>query len=325
MTRAARQQRQRRHQSGSSAGGVAILFGDEGSDFITTTTTAAEVFAGEAMTSFWMARARTGLMVNEGDDWIEGGEGFDGLSGENSDLFFNSAIIGHDVLWGQGNDTDYDGESGDDIMVMATASTAPTACSALTGRPTRAKSQSQAAAGNLLATPSTSHRASSTAQTGLTIRDRWTRLKGLRRKFNDRSSDNSPTGAVGGVAGLVVAATDSMLLSQNLSLTRNLETLVKLTPGALRGQTVGTDADPFSALAKDTTVFNPQTGGDILLGGAGSDRSSVRPATTSSMAIAAERSHRGPCHQDCTGALVTNLASGGTDGSSTAWPRSERT
>ena len=57
-------------------------------------------------------------MGNEGDDWIEGGEGLDGLSGENSDLFFNSPIIGHDVLNGQGNDTDYDGESGDDIMVQ---------------------------------------------------------------------------------------------------------------------------------------------------------------------------------------------------------------
>ena len=57
-------------------------------------------------------------MGNEGDDWIEGGDGFDGLSGENSELFFNCPIIGHDVLNGQGNDTDYDGESGDDIMVQ---------------------------------------------------------------------------------------------------------------------------------------------------------------------------------------------------------------
>ncbi len=57
-------------------------------------------------------------MGNEGDDWIEGGEGFDSLSGENSELFFNSPIIGHDILDGQGNDTDYDGENGDDIMVQ---------------------------------------------------------------------------------------------------------------------------------------------------------------------------------------------------------------
>ena len=57
------------------------------------------------------------LMGNEGNDWIEGGDGFDGLAGDNSELFFNSTIIGHDILWGQGNDADYDGESGDDIML----------------------------------------------------------------------------------------------------------------------------------------------------------------------------------------------------------------
>ena len=55
-------------------------------------------------------------MGNEGDDWIEGGDSFDTLAGENSELFFNSTIIGHDVLNGRGNDNDYDAESGDDIM-----------------------------------------------------------------------------------------------------------------------------------------------------------------------------------------------------------------
>ncbi len=59
----------------------------------------------------------TTIMGNEGDDWIEGGEGFDDVSGGNSELFFNSIVDGHDILNGQGNDTDYDGENGDDIMV----------------------------------------------------------------------------------------------------------------------------------------------------------------------------------------------------------------
>ena len=71
----------------------------------------------QATTSSSAAPHADGLMGNEGDDWIEGGEGFDGLSGENSELFFNSIIDGHDILNGQGNDTDYDGENGDDIMV----------------------------------------------------------------------------------------------------------------------------------------------------------------------------------------------------------------
>src|SRR5258708_20520433 len=56
------------------------------------------------------------LLGNEGDDWMEGGGGFDTIAGENSELFFNSPIIGHDVLFGHGDETDYDAESGDDIM-----------------------------------------------------------------------------------------------------------------------------------------------------------------------------------------------------------------
>ena len=60
-----------------------------------------------------------------------------------------------------------------------------------------------------------------------------------------------------------------MLLSQNVSLINGLEEFLKLAPGALRGQTVGADATPFAALPVDTTVFDPQNGGDILLGGGG--------------------------------------------------------
>ncbi len=82
---------------------------------VTDTT---EVFAGEGNDFILGGTAPDVLLGNEGDDWIEGGEGFDGLSGENSELFFNSPIVGHDILNGQGNDTDYDGENGDDIMVQ---------------------------------------------------------------------------------------------------------------------------------------------------------------------------------------------------------------
>ncbi len=57
------------------------------------------------------------LLGGEGNDWIEGGNGFDVIAGDNSELFFNSAVIGHDVAWGQQNDQDYDLESGDDIAL----------------------------------------------------------------------------------------------------------------------------------------------------------------------------------------------------------------
>ncbi len=98
--------------------GLDLLFGGEGQDFIMAVTDTTEVFAGPGNDFVLGGTAPDGLMGNEGDDWIEGGEGFDGLSGENSELFFNSTIVGHDILNGQGNDTDYDGENGDDIMVQ---------------------------------------------------------------------------------------------------------------------------------------------------------------------------------------------------------------
>ncbi|NOU26259.1 MAG: heme peroxidase, partial [Methylotenera sp.] len=102
----------------SMGSGVVLGFGGRGKDFIMTGPDTQEVFAGEGDDFILGGNGSDTLLGNEGDDWIEGGEGFDGLAGENSELFFNSPIIGHDVLNGQGNDTDYDGESGDDIMVQ---------------------------------------------------------------------------------------------------------------------------------------------------------------------------------------------------------------
>ncbi len=96
--------------------GLVLAFGGRGQDFIMTGPDAQEVFGGEGNDFIIGDQGSDLLMGNEGDDWIEGGGGFDVIAGDNSELFFNSPIIGHDVLNGQGNDTDYDGESGDDIM-----------------------------------------------------------------------------------------------------------------------------------------------------------------------------------------------------------------
>jgi Ca2+-binding RTX toxin-like protein len=98
--------------------GLDLVFGGSGQDFIYGGTEAKTVSAGLGND---FVRGGTGISMlagNEGDDWIEGGESFDTLAGENSELFFNSTIIGHDVLNGRGNDNDYDAESGDDIMVQ---------------------------------------------------------------------------------------------------------------------------------------------------------------------------------------------------------------
>ncbi|MFC7540321.1 peroxidase family protein [Siccirubricoccus deserti] len=98
--------------------GLALIFGNEGSDFIVTGPDGKEVFGGTGDDFILGGDGGDFLLGNEGDDWIEGGGRFDTLAGENSELFFNSTIIGHDVLNGGSNDTDYDGESGDDIMVQ---------------------------------------------------------------------------------------------------------------------------------------------------------------------------------------------------------------
>ncbi|MEJ7929782.1 peroxidase family protein [Ramlibacter sp. AN1015] len=96
--------------------GLDLLFGGEGQDFIFGGADGKVISGGEGNDFIRGPGGASFLAGNEGDDWIEGGDSFDTLAGENSELFFNSPIIGHDVLDGGGNDTDYDGESGDDIM-----------------------------------------------------------------------------------------------------------------------------------------------------------------------------------------------------------------
>ncbi len=98
--------------------GLALIFGNEGNDFIITGPDGKEAFGGTGNDFILGGDGTDVLLGNEGDDWLEGGARFDGLAGENSELFFNSTIVGHDIMNGGGNDTDYDGESGDDIMFI---------------------------------------------------------------------------------------------------------------------------------------------------------------------------------------------------------------
>ncbi|KQP33801.1 hypothetical protein ASF49_08010 [Methylobacterium sp. Leaf104] len=250
----------------SGGPGLDILFGGGGKDFITHATDPGEVFAGRGDDFVLGGSAADNLMGNEGDDWIEGGEGFDGLSGENSQLFFNSIIIGHDVLNGQGNDTDYDGESGDDIMVQGAG------IQRNNGMLGFDWSIQKGDPNDGLIDLGISQFAT---QQALILRDRNDSVEAASGWKHDDTliGTDRPTGANGpGLAGIINGpATDSMLLSQNVALIDGLEALLKLTPGAIRGQTVGSDATPFASLAPDTTVFDPQNGGNILLGGAGSD------------------------------------------------------
>ncbi|MFN7103804.1 MAG: peroxidase family protein, partial [Pseudorhizobium sp.] len=102
----------------ANSNGFDILMGGSGKDVFFVGVDATEVFAGQGDDFILGGDDADFLMGNEGDDWIEGGGGFDTTAGDNSELFFNSAIKGHDVMFAGNDEHDFDAESGDDIMVQ---------------------------------------------------------------------------------------------------------------------------------------------------------------------------------------------------------------
>jgi Ca2+-binding RTX toxin-like protein len=98
--------------------GLALSFGGDGNDFISTGPDGKEAFGGNGDDFILGGEGGDFLLGNEGDDWMEGANGFDVIAGDNSELFFNSSIIGHDVMFAGENEQDFDAESGDDIMVQ---------------------------------------------------------------------------------------------------------------------------------------------------------------------------------------------------------------
>jgi Ca2+-binding RTX toxin-like protein len=102
----------------ANANGLDVLMGGDGKDVFFVGVDGTEVFAGEGDDFVLGGADHDFLLGNEGNDWMEGGDGFDVLNGDNSELFFNSTIIGHDVLFAGENENDFDAESGDDIMVQ---------------------------------------------------------------------------------------------------------------------------------------------------------------------------------------------------------------
>ncbi len=101
----------------SAGSGLDLIFGGAGQDYIILGMDDKEAFGGEGNDFMLGGTGNEFLLGGEGDDWIEGGNGFDVIAGDNTELFFNSSIVGHDVAWGQQNDQDYDLESGDDIAL----------------------------------------------------------------------------------------------------------------------------------------------------------------------------------------------------------------
>ena len=102
----------------ANSNGIDILMGGDGQDAVFVGVDDTEVFGGEGNDFILGGDGLDFLMGNEGDDWLEAGAGFDTTAGDNSELFFNSTIIGHDVMFAGSDEHDFDAESGDDIMVQ---------------------------------------------------------------------------------------------------------------------------------------------------------------------------------------------------------------
>jgi Ca2+-binding RTX toxin-like protein len=102
----------------ANSNGLDVIMGGTGQDVILVGVDDTEVFGGEGDDFILGGDGVDLLMGNEGDDWIEGGGGFDTTAGDNSELFFNSTILGHDVMFAGSEEHDFDAESGDDIMVQ---------------------------------------------------------------------------------------------------------------------------------------------------------------------------------------------------------------
>ena len=102
----------------ATSSGLDILMGGRDKDVLFLGADSSEIFAGQGDDFLMGGEGADVLIGNEGDDWMEGGNGFDGISGDNSELFFNSKIVGHDVLFAGSDESDFDAESGDDIMVQ---------------------------------------------------------------------------------------------------------------------------------------------------------------------------------------------------------------
>ncbi len=102
----------------ANSNGLDILMGGSGKDAIFVGVDDTEVFGGDGDDFILGGAGVDFLLGNEGDDWMEAGPGFDTTAGDNSELFFNSTIIGHDVMFAGSDEHDFDAESGDDIMVQ---------------------------------------------------------------------------------------------------------------------------------------------------------------------------------------------------------------
>lgn len=96
--------------------GLDQIMGGHGKDYILAGSDGSEVLGGEGDDFIVGGDGADVLNGDGGDDWIEGGGRSDVISGDHGERFLNATVIGHDVLHGGNGDIVYRADSGDDIM-----------------------------------------------------------------------------------------------------------------------------------------------------------------------------------------------------------------
>lgn len=256
--------------------GLSLLFGNQGNDFIITGPDGKEAFGGTGDDFILGGSGGDFLLGNEGNDWIEGGQRFDTLAGENSELFFNSSIIGHDVLNGGSGDTDYDAESGDDIMFQNNEGIQRSNGQA--GFDWGIHKGDTTAANSDLGIPIFE------TQEAFILRDRFDLVEGLSGwdlddTLTGRSRNTNARGELQNTAAIPgpdspLDSYSNDLLAKNVDLIDGLDVLVAhLGAGipvtkVVNGQTVPVLDENG---VQERVIFSTATAGDILLGGGGND------------------------------------------------------
>lgn len=251
--------------------GMAILFGNQGQDFLIAGPDGKQLFGGTGNDFLLGGDGGDFMLGNEGDDWVEGGARFDVISGDNSELFFNSSIIGHDVLNGGSGDTDYDAESGDDIMFQGEGIQRN---NGMAGFDWAIHKGDNVAANSDLGIPIFGN------QEAFILRDRFDLVEGLSGwKHNDvltgrvvavnTRAELTGTAAIPGPNSPIDSFSNA-LLQKNVSLINGLDQLVAhLT----RIPVVDAAGNPVLDAngSPELIVFDTADASDIILGGGGSD------------------------------------------------------
>lgn len=238
--------------------GLSLIFGGGGKDFIIAGPDGKTAMGGVGDDFIHGGDGMDFLMGEAGDDWMEGGGRFDTLSGENSELFFNSTIIGHDVLDGNGGDVDYDAESGDDIMLQGVGIQRNNGMAGFDWAIHKGDSQ---AANSDLGIPIFVN------QEEFILRDRFDLVEGLSGWKNDdvlRGRSTVPGARDEQIAGAAIPAPDDPFLSWSNALTAGGVARIDGFDQIVAHIDYDTSND-------ENVVMETGGGGDIILGGAGSD------------------------------------------------------